>query len=89
MSDVNRAPIHTLAQYGRLDSYEKTLRIASTACRHAVKGGETVPPEELSWLIGQIMDGDMPPTCPHGRPLMITLSHTDLDRRFRRIQQNK
>ena len=78
-----------LAQYGRLDSYEKTLRIASTACRHAVKGGETVPPEELSWLIGQIMDGDMPPTCPHGRPLMITLSHTDLDRRFRRIQQNK
>ncbi len=78
-----------LAQYGRLDSYEKTLRIASTACRHAVKGGETVPPEELSWLIGQILDGDMPPTCPHGRPLMITLSHTDLDRRFRRIQQNK
>ena len=45
--------------------------------------------EELSWLIGQIMDGDMPPTCPHGRPLMITLSHTDLDRRFRRIQQTK
>ena len=78
-----------LSQYGRLDSYEKTLRIASTACRHAVKGGETVPMEELSWLIGQIMDGDMPPTCPHGRPLMITLSHTDLDRRFRRIQQTK
>ena len=63
--------------------------IASAACRHAVKGGETVPMEELSWLIGPIVNGDMPPTCPHGRPLMVTLSHTELDRRFRRIQQNK
>ena len=72
-----------------LPCHSKILSIASTACRHAVKGGETVPLEELSWLIGQIMDGDMPPTCPHGRPLMITLSHTDLDRRFRRIQQTK
>ena len=78
-----------LAQYGRLDSYDKTLRIASAACRHAVKGGETVPMEELSWLVTQILSGNMPPTCPHGRPLMITLSHTDLDKRFRRIQQNK
>ena len=61
----------------------------TTYVQNAVKGGETVPMEELSWLIGQIMNGDMPPTCPHGRPLMVTLSHTDLDRRFRRIQQNK
>ncbi len=78
-----------LYQYGRLDSYDKTLRIASAACRHAVKGGEDVPPEELSWLVEQILNGDMPPTCPHGRPLMVTLSHTELDKRFRRIQQAK
>ena len=76
-----------LAQYGKLDPYDKVLRIAQTACKHAVKGGERVPEEELQWLIEQILNGDLPPTCPHGRPLMVTVTRTDLDKRFRRIQQ--
>lgn len=76
-----------LAQYGRIDDYDRKLRVATTACRHAVKGGERVPDEELLWLINEILAQKIPPTCPHGRPLMITVSHTDLDKRFRRIQQ--
>ena len=79
--------LEELAQYGRIDDYDKKLRIATTACKHAVKGGERVPDNELSWLINEILSSRIPPTCPHGRPLMITVTHNDLDKRFRRIQQ--
>ena len=82
-----RDSLDELAQYGRIDDYDKKLRIATTACKHAVKGGERVPEEELTWLVTEILMSRIPPTCPHGRPLMITVTHTDLDKRFRRIQQ--
>ena len=82
-----RDSLDELAQYGRIDDYDKKLRIATTACKHAVKGGERVPDEELVWLVTEILNSNLPPTCPHGRPLMITVTHTELDKRFRRIQQ--
>ena len=82
-----RDSLDELAQYGRLDDYDKKLRIATTACKHAVKGGERVPEEELTWLVTEILNSHIPPTCPHGRPLMVTVTHTELDKRFRRIQQ--
>ena len=82
-----RDSLDELAQYGRLDDYDKKLRVATTACKHAVKGGERVPDEELTWLVTEILNSRIPPTCPHGRPLMVTVTHLDLDKRFRRIQQ--
>ena len=82
-----RDSLDELAQFGRLDDYDKKLRIATTACKHAVKGGERVPEEELTWLVTEILNSRIPPTCPHGRPLMVTVTHTELDKRFRRIQQ--
>ena len=82
-----RDSLDELAQFGRLDDYDKKLRIATTACKHAVKGGERVPEDELAWLVTEILSSRIPPTCPHGRPLMVTVTHTELDKRFRRIQQ--
>ncbi len=76
-----------LAEFGRLDDYDRKLRVATNACRHAVKGGERVADEELLWLVNEILARNIPPTCPHGRPLMVTVTHTELDKRFRRIQQ--
>ena len=87
--DALRDILSELNQFGRVDDYDKKLRIAATACRHAVKGGEKVSDEELTWLVTQILNSELPPTCPHGRPLMVTVSRTDLDKRFRRIQQSK
>ena len=82
-----RDSLDELAQFGRLDDYDKKLRVATMACKHAVKGGERVPDEELVWLMTEILSSRIPPTCPHGRPLMVTVTHTELDKRFRRIQQ--
>ena len=65
---------------------DRTSRVIQMACKHAVKGGERLPEESVKQLIQDVIDQKVTPTCPHGRPLMIQLSHTELDKRFRRIQ---
>ena len=42
--------------------------------------------ESVLSLIRDIIEEKTTPTCPHGRPLMVQISHTELDKRFRRIQ---
>ncbi len=71
---------------GAGDLPDRTSRVIQMACKHAVKGGERLPEDSVKQLIQDIMEQKLPPTCPHGRPLMVQLSHTELDKRFRRIQ---
>lgn len=65
---------------------DRTSRVIQMACKHAVKGGERLPDASVKQLIQDVLDQKVTPTCPHGRPLMVQLSHTELDKRFRRIQ---
>ena len=60
--------------------------ILQTACKHAVKGGEPLSEADIRSLVTRMIDEKVTPTCPHGRPLVVSLSHTDLDRKFGRIQ---
>lgn len=60
--------------------------ILQTACKHAVKGGEPLGEEDIRSLVTRMIDEKVTPTCPHGRPLVVALSHTELDRKFKRIQ---
>lgn len=65
---------------------DRTSRVIQMACKHAVKGGERLPMDSVLQLIRDVIAQKVTPTCPHGRPLMVHLSHTELDKRFRRIQ---
>ena len=65
---------------------KRRTAILQTACKHAVKGGEALSEEDMRYLTEQLVDRHVTPTCPHGRPLVVSLSHTELDRKFRRIQ---
>lgn len=65
---------------------DRTSRVIQMACKHAVKGGERLSQESVIALIRGVMEQKVTPTCPHGRPLMVQLSHAELDKRFRRIQ---
>ena len=65
---------------------DRTSRVIQMACKHAVKGGERLPDDSVIALIRDVMEQKVTPTCPHGRPLMVQLSHAELDKRFRRIQ---
>ncbi|MBP3645220.1 MAG: DNA mismatch repair endonuclease MutL [Clostridia bacterium] len=59
--------------------------ILQMACKKAIKGGDKLTMEEIKPLLMDMIRTNAPPTCPHGRPLVITLSKNDLEKRFRRI----
>lgn len=57
----------------------------SIACRAAVKAGDRSNPAELLALAQQIMDGSVPPFCPHGRPCVLKITRKELEKQFGRI----
>jgi DNA mismatch repair protein MutL len=60
-------------------------KLAARVCkRMAVKGGQTLSPEEQHALLSDLEHCDSPRTCPHGRPTMIHLSVDMLERQFGR-----
>ena len=60
-------------------------RLMQTACKHAIKGGEAISKEEIAMLLDSFMKGEMPLTCPHGRPVIVRITKTELEKMFRRI----
>ena len=50
----------------------------------AIKANQTISPKESEELLRQLSLCENPHTCPHGRPVMITLPRPELDRKFRR-----
>lgn len=60
-------------------------KIASMACKSAVKGNQTIHFAEMQALLEQLFTLENPYHCPHGRPTMISMSKTDLEKKFKRI----
>jgi DNA mismatch repair protein MutL len=58
--------------------------IAKSVCRHAVKANDPLRYPEVEKLIRDLLDCDLPYCCPHGRPTMIQISLTELDKKFGR-----
>jgi len=65
---------------------KKRTSLLQTACKHAVKGGEALTEEQIRSLLDEMIEKKVTPTCPHGRPLVVAISHRDLDKKFKRIQ---
>ena len=59
--------------------------IAQTACKHAVKAGERLSHEEIRMLLERLNEKDTLLTCPHGRPVAVRFSRTDVEKMFKRI----
>jgi DNA mismatch repair protein MutL len=57
---------------------------AAFACRAAVKFGKSLSLAEMNSLIDQLFATRYPFTCPHGRPTLLNLTLTELERRFGR-----
>jgi DNA mismatch repair protein MutL len=58
--------------------------IAKTVCRHAVKANDPLRYREVEKLIQDLLACDLPYCCPHGRPTMIQISNTELEKKFGR-----
>ncbi|MBQ8406314.1 MAG: hypothetical protein IJY38_00205, partial [Clostridia bacterium] len=59
-------------------------KLASAACKAAVKGGMDLTEGEIEELF-KLMDGTRGLKCPHGRPVVVRLTKTELEKMFKRI----
>ena len=57
----------------------------SIACRAAIKAGDKTNSEEMLVLAQKIMDGSVPPFCPHGRPCVLKITRKELEKQFGRL----
>ncbi len=87
--------INFTAFFGEVLSSMETLRairlndllkdkLASAACKAAVKGGEQLTEDEARKLLER-MDGDMGLKCPHGRPVAVKVRRSEMEKLFKRI----
>ena len=60
-------------------------KVATMSCKAAVKGNDPLAFEEADALIRELLTLQNPYTCPHGRPTMIRMSRTELEKKFKRI----
>ena len=75
-----------LADGGRDALREKTEWVLhSIACRAAIKAGDRTNAAEMLALAQHIMDGTVPPFCPHGRPCVLKITRKELEKQFGRL----
>lgn len=74
-----------------LDSYKEIKlddvlkdKLATTACKHAVRGGKELTEREAKSLI-KMMNGNAGLKCPHGRPVCVMLTKREIEKMFKRI----
>jgi DNA mismatch repair protein MutL len=58
--------------------------ITAAACKGAVKAGQALSPAEMRKLVQDLLDCENPFTCPHGRPIVVKISHQELLKWFKR-----
>ena len=78
--------LNELEQDHMLTLEKKRSELLQTACKHAVKGGEPLTEDQLRSILDEMIEKKVTPTCPHGRPLVVAITHRELDRKFKRIQ---
>lgn len=75
-----------LDQINQYDQFpEKDRFIMSMACHSAIRAGDALSQMEMNELIKQLAEIQGPYTCPHGRPTIISMTLTELEKKFKRI----
>jgi DNA mismatch repair protein MutL len=57
---------------------------ATTACHAAVKVNFPPTTEKMTYLLDELGRTSTPMTCPHGRPVVLRMTHRELERNFHR-----
>jgi DNA mismatch repair protein MutL len=57
---------------------------ASMACKAAVKMHHPLSAPEMEALVAELFAAEQPYACPHGRPIVLQMTDSDLERRFGR-----
>ncbi len=60
-------------------------KLASMACKAAVKGNHSLSEAEADALIDELLKLEDPYHCPHGRPTIISMTKYEIEKKFKRI----
>ena len=60
-------------------------KLASMACKSAVKAGDMLMPAEINKLLSLFVEGQNKLLCPHGRPVVVNLPRKEIEKWFKRI----
>jgi len=84
--DIFRDTLAALTATGRASPYDEIVEamLASLACHDAIKINRPLDLSEMRRLLNEFADVGAPATCPHGRPLALTIPIAELRRRFHR-----
>lgn len=75
-----------LEKQGRAGAKElKRAALIQASCKHAIKAGAILAPEEISGLLTEYAQKGVPMTCPHGRPVMVQMSKLEFEKLFKRV----
>ena len=78
--------VASLAERRNLVGEEMEDRLVKMVCkRAAIKAGQLLSDVEMQELVRQLEACQSPRTCPHGRPTMIQLAASELEKAFGRI----
>lgn len=80
--------IEIFDSFGGSDKDIDSLRnkIIMKSCKAAVKAGDHLSALEIESLLKQLSAAEYPFTCPHGRPTLIQITKTDIEKIFSRIK---
>ncbi|MBP3431817.1 MAG: DNA mismatch repair endonuclease MutL [Clostridia bacterium] len=75
-----------LADEGTGDKTASALineKLCQTACKHAIRAGDSVSKEQIMYLIDKMKEGVA--LCPHGRPIIVKITRKELEKMFKRV----
>ncbi|MBW2093638.1 MAG: DNA mismatch repair endonuclease MutL [Deltaproteobacteria bacterium] len=55
------------------------------ACHSAIRARHSLTHEEMSHLLRQLLEMDLPSNCPHGRPIFRYLTYAEIEKMFKRV----
>lgn len=79
--------LDNLKKLGSGETYEvKYKKIATLACKAAIKANDNLNIEEMKVLIDTLRLIDDPFNCPHGRPTIVKTTLYEMEKKFKRVQ---
>jgi len=60
-------------------------KVASMSCKAAIKGNQSITAVEAREMLNKLSRLKNPFNCPHGRPIIISMSKYEIEKKFKRI----
>lgn len=88
-SDVEALVLELITECGdnrrELKGAKQERFLYTVACKAAIKANHTLTEAEMKTLVEAVLDLENINTCPHGRPIIISMTKKELEKQFKRI----